>query len=65
MANYAMSTRLFASMMNKIFIRAPKPMRNVATVGHLDFGFANHLVLITCFCFLGEVGQGSTPAHSL
>ena len=50
--NHLMSTRILTLMMNKIFIRAPKTMKNMATERCV---FANHLVLIV-FRILREVG---------
>ena len=43
-----MSTRFFTLIMNKIFIRAPKIVKNVTMVSNA-FIFTNHLVLISCF----------------
>jgi hypothetical protein len=43
-----MSMRIFTLIINKIFIRAPKIMRNVVMA---LFIFAKHLVLIACFMY--------------
>lgn len=54
--DHLMSTRILTLMINKIFIRAPEIMKNMATG---RFVFANHLVVIV-FRILEEVGAERT-----
>ena len=44
--DHLMSTRIFTWIMNEIFIRDPKIMRQIVQT---QFGIANHLAPVACF----------------